>query len=87
MEFRKISQRTCFESVRIKRILGMVACFPISVLKICSVPALSSVPICSTRFVSQKATSNFTFSASYNYSSSIKLGTNAAENVQTLYDI
>lgn len=33
MDFGKKSQQTCFESVRIKRILGRVACFHISVLR------------------------------------------------------
>lgn len=86
MDFGKISQQTCFESVRIKRILGRVACFPVPVLKIRSVPALSSVPICSMSLVTQKAMSDFTCRAGYNEGSSTNLRTNTAANIQTLYN-
>lgn len=79
MDFGKISQQTCFERGRIKRILGRAARFPAPALPMCS------VPIYSMRTVSQKkAMSHFTFTAGYNWGSSIKLGANIADNAQTL---
>lgn len=78
MGFRKISQQTCFERVRMERILGRVACFPAPALKICSVLSAK----CSTRIVSQKAMSDFTSRAG-----SIELGTDTPDNVQALSSI
>lgn len=83
MGFGNKSQQTCFECVRIKRILGRADCFHTAVLK----PALCQ-PCAQCQLQLEdpfsKAMSNFTLTAGYDQADSTELGTNAADNMRIL---
>lgn len=86
MGFGNKSQQTCFECVRIKRILGRAAGFHTAVLK----PALCQ-PCAQCQLQPEDpfptAMLNFTLTAGYDWADSTELGTNAADSIWILYYI